>query len=358
MFLRFTNSAILALIGLLTLTGLYGIVFTLHGWVFEIHRVAGWALIALIPWKAIISLRSLRRGLNRRFDRSVVVGVSVLLGALTLLVLGLGLTWAWRLSPGMVWLGQYGDTAISWHWMLALGLLPLFALHAWRRWPRPRRSDFTSRRAVLQMLGIGAAGIAGWWAAESLARVRASPEAPRRFTGSREQSSFSGNAFPITNSLGEGKIVLDPASWTLALGGAGVKPYTMTYGEVLALPAIEKVATIDCTTGWYSTQVWRGVPLLDLLDRAGLRQEAGVVRLRAASGYFGDFTLSEAREILLATHVGGEVLQHWHGFPLRAVVPSRRGWFWVKWLTGMEVLAAHQASASERPANEFAASQQ
>jgi len=67
------------------------------------------------------------------------------------------------------------------------------------------------------------------------------------------------------------------------------------------------------------------------------------VRLRAASGYAMDFTLAEAGEILLATHVGGEVLDHWHGFPLRAVVPSRRGWFWVKWLTEIEALTRPHA---------------
>jgi DMSO/TMAO reductase YedYZ molybdopterin-dependent catalytic subunit len=37
--------------------------------------------------------------------------------------------------------------------------------------------------------------------------------------------------------------------------------------------------------------------------------------------------------------VGGEALDHVHGFPLRAVVPARRGWFWVKWVGEVEVLA-------------------
>ena len=48
--------------------------------------------------------------------------------------------------------------------------------------------------------------------------------------------------------------------------------------------------------------------------------------------------LEQAEEILLATYVGDQVLNHSHGFPLRAVVPSRRGWHWVKWLTEIEVV--------------------
>jgi DMSO/TMAO reductase YedYZ molybdopterin-dependent catalytic subunit len=63
----------------------------------------------------------------------------------------------------------------------------------------------------------------------------------------------------------------------------------------------------------------------------------GIV-LKSIQDYTAAYTLEQAQEILLATHVGGEVLNHSHGFPLRAVVPSRRGWQWVKWLTEIEVI--------------------
>src|SRR5712692_10360533 len=105
MLLRFTNTALLALVILLTLTGLWGIAFTLQGWLFDVHRAAGWAVIALIPCKTLISVRSLLRGLDFRFDRSWMVGVSLLLAALTLGVLWLGLDWTWRLGPDLLWLG-------------------------------------------------------------------------------------------------------------------------------------------------------------------------------------------------------------------------------------------------------------
>jgi len=343
MSVRFTNTLLLALVALLTLTGLYGLVWPFPGWMFEVHRAAGWALIALIPWKMVISLRSLGRGLQPRFDRSVVVAVSILLAAATLFVLALGVMWAWRIGPSLFWLGGYADTAISWHWMIALGLLPAFALHAWRRWPRPKRSDFLSRRSAIKLFALGAAGVAGWGMAERFARARADAEAPRRFTGSREQGSFAGNSFPVTNGAGEGKTRLESRDWRLKVSGGVETPLALTYADIFALPTVEKTATIDCTTGWYSTQAWRGAPLTEVLARARLHPSAGAVRLRAASGYAMDFTLAEAGEILLATHVGGEVLDHWHGFPLRAVVPSRRGWFWVKWLTEIEALTRPHA---------------
>lgn len=336
MILRFTNTALLILVATLSLTGVYGLFFTLHGWTFDLHRWAAWGVIALVPWKAAISARSLRRGLKPNFDRGLVVGASILLAVLALAVLGLGLMWPWRLGPAELWLRQ---TVISWHWILALALIPPLVLHAWRRWPRPKAADLTSRRGALKALSVGAAGLAGWWAAESLARFRFGGDlsTPRRFTGSREQGSFTGNAFPITHRPGEGRSPIDPATYTLAIAGAVEVPRTFTYPELLAIPASEATATLDCTLGWYATQIWRGVLLTSLLALAGLPPEARFIRLQSDSGYAHTFSLPEAREILLATHVGDEALDHWHGFPLRAVVPSRRGWFWIKWLVKVEV---------------------
>lgn len=333
--LRFVNATLLALIVVLTLTGTYALFFNTHPWVMDLHRGASWALLAFLPFKAIIAIRSLRRGLDRRFKRSVVVLASLLLAGVTLIVIGLGVLWLWHLGPELLWLWQ---TTIAWHWMLALVLLLPFAFHVWQRWPRPRRADFTARRNALKLMGLSAAGVAGWLAAEAVAQQRAGSASTRRFTGSREQGSFSGNAFPVTNSLGEGEQQVEAATWRLTVDGAVRSPLRFDYDALLTLPAVETIATLDCTSGWYSTQVWRGVPLAQLLEQAGLAATALGVKLQGVSGYWGVYTLEEAQSILLATHVGGEVLNHWHGFPLRAVVPSRRGWFWIKWLTRVEVL--------------------
>jgi hypothetical protein len=318
---------------ILTVTGIYGLFWTLGGWVFDLHRISGWFLIGTIPWKAAISLRSLRRGLRPGFDQGVLVILSLLLASATALVIGLGFAWSWRLGPQELWIRQ---TAISWHWMLALGLLAPFALHVWRRWPRPKKADLLSRRAVLKFAGLGAVALAGWWSAEGLAAWREVLQSPRRYTGSRRAGVFSGNRFPITHSLAAGQI--DLQAWRLVLEGAVSEPLSLTYEELSALPFTEQAATLDCTLGWYTVQNWRGVRLEDLFDRAGSLPKAFAVRLEAVTGYAHILPLPEARQVLLATHVGEEVLDHWHGFPLRAVVPTRRGWFWVKWVSRIELI--------------------
>jgi hypothetical protein len=48
----------------------------------------------------------------------------------------------------------------------------------------------------------------------------------------------------------------------------------------------------------------------------------------------GVMTGPEARR----RNVGGEVLSHAHGFPLRLVAPERRGFQWIKWLATIEVV--------------------
>jgi DMSO/TMAO reductase YedYZ molybdopterin-dependent catalytic subunit len=336
--LRFINVLILVLFCILGLTGLYGLVWPFPSSLFEIHRIAGWALIVLIPWKSAIALRSLARGLRGRLHRRLMVIVSVVLTIATLTILIVVLLWTWQIGPYYVWIGPYAYSGIGWHWGIALGLAPLFILHVWQRWPRPKRVDFTGRRQALKMFGFGAAALVSWGAAEALAKSLEKPGAPRRFTGSREEASFAGNAHPVTTAPDQGRIKLDPQRWSLRITGAVKTPLQFTYAEALALSTAEVTATLDCTGGWYTVQTWRGIPLIELLSRAQLQPEALGIVLRGVQEYTAPFTLAQAEEILLATYVGEEVLNHSHGFPLRAVVPSRRGWHWVKWLTEIEVI--------------------
>lgn len=338
MLLQFTNTALLSAVTLQLLTGLFVLFWPVSSVVMDVHRIGAWALLALLPWKILIAYRSLAKGLKRTFDRGVVPIVSSLLAAALILVLAAGFAWTWRIGEWLVILGQ---TVISWHWVLGLGLIPFFAIHTWSRWPNPRRQVLLSRRSALRTLGMLLFGAVGWQAAELVAERRQVAEHARSpTTGSRQYNSFQGNAFPVTTNFGENPRRLDPKAWSLDLTGKVERPLSLTYDQLIHLPPSERTETLDCTVGWYSIQRWRGVPLMELVQRARPKPAASFIRLWADTGYMKTFTFQQAKGILLATHVGGEQLSHPHGFPLRAVVPGWRGWFWVKWLTQVEILAS------------------
>ena len=336
--LRFINTLILILFCLLGITGLYGLVWPFPSSLFEIHRLAGWGLLVLLPWKAAIAVRCLRRVLTRRFDRGILVVISLLLSLATLTVAALVLLWKLQIGPYYVWIAGFGYSGIGWHWGIAMGLAPLFVIHAWRHWLKPKKADFTGRRQVLKLMGLGAATVAGWGLTELLAKSIEQEKVQRRFTGSREEASFAGNAHPVTSGADQGKVRLDPETWSLRVTGAVDTPLAWTYADILAHSTSEVTATLDCTGGWYTVQTWRGILLIELLDQAQLLPQAKGIILRGVLEYSAPFTLAQAQEILLATHVSEQVLDHPHGFPLRAVVPSRRGWHWVKWMTEVQVI--------------------
>jgi DMSO/TMAO reductase YedYZ molybdopterin-dependent catalytic subunit len=328
---RLVNTVLLVLMGALLVSGVVMLYTTWLPWVFDVHRIMGFAVIALLPWKVWIVYRSLRRRI-RDHGPWLSTLASLPLAVLLLLVIGLALMWMWRVGPYQTVLAQ---TVIAWHWMLGLGMTPFFIAHVWLRWPRPRVADFASRRGTLRLLGLGAAGVVGWLLSVAIARIPATEERPRRpVTGSRGFGRFTANIFPVT---GEGTVEIDVAVWRLSVEGAVDEALSLTYDEIHSMAEETRIETLDCTSGWYTVQQWTGIPLVRILEEAGAVGAAGV-RLVSATGYNHTYSMAEARAILLATHVGEEVLAPRHGYPLRAIVPDRRGWFWVKWLVRVEVL--------------------
>ena len=136
--------------------------------------------------------------------------------------------------------------------------------------------------------------------------------------------------------------------------------------ETNAVPSSEAISNESTTTCAVSAGEFTGVPLAEVLKKAGLKSNAVSVRFQGfdrgqpdlavqyRSVGRSDFKLVDPGVInyekgmplakalhpdtLLAWSMNGEWLTHIHGAPVRVVTPGWSGNWWVKWLEQIEVL--------------------
>ncbi len=134
-------------------------------------------------------------------------------------------------------------------------------------------------------------------------------------------------------------------SWNLMINGQVDNPFTLTYQEVLAQPMKQQYESLMCISNevggpYMSNASWEGIPLADLLQRAGVKAGATKVVFHAADDYTDSIHLTKALEptTLLAVRMNGLTLPQEHGFPVRMLVPGIYGMKHCKWLTRIEVV--------------------
>ena len=315
---RRTNLALLALLIITILTGVlsWAVGSGFDRWVVLAHGIAGLAIIVLIPWKSMIARRGLARGrpgtgTSIAFAVLVVTSIAAGLVHVTGIVQAVG-----PLSP----LGVHVATGV--------GAIVVGIAHVVQRPVYPHATDL-SRRNLLRGGAVLGAGAVGWLSVAGTLRLTGAPGADRRITGSFERGSGSPSDMPVTQWLNDPQQEIDPSTWRLQVLH-GTRQLSVddlaAFGDTLQ-------ATLDCTGGWYAQQAWSGVRLDHLLDGA----TGDSILVRSVTGYSRRLPLSDASGLLLATHAGGELLSSGHGAPARLVAPGRRGFWWVKWVSAIDV---------------------
>ena len=104
-------------------------------------------------------------------------------------------------------------------------------------------------------------------------------------------------------------------------------------------PRRRRTCPITCVKGWSAGARWRGIPLLEVVRRAGGDASSRVRVVSLEQGLYGTSVLEgpQVSAALLATHLNGERLNLDHGYPLRLISPNRAGVLNTKWLTSVEV---------------------
>lgn len=132
-----------------------------------------------------------------------------------------------------------------------------------------------------------------------------------------------------------------PEAWTLRVSGLVDAPFTLGWDELQALPRQETLCDIHCVTRWSRyDNLFSGVPLAPLLERAGVQPAATHVLIHAEQGFTTNLPLDDlARPAnLLALEHNGSPLTPEHGGPVRLVVPHLYFWKSAKWIRGLEFL--------------------
>ena len=153
---------------------------------------------------------------------------------------------------------------------------------------------------------------------------------------------------------------IDPSKHRFMINGLVRTPMVFTMDELMRMPSVSRFHFIECgantgmewgnvavptcqyTHGMISCSEFTGVPLMHLLERAGVDVRKG--RFVLAEGADGSsmtrtipMSLIQSGEVFVAYGQNGEMLRPENGYPLRLVVPGIQGVSWVKYLRRIEV---------------------
>jgi DMSO/TMAO reductase YedYZ molybdopterin-dependent catalytic subunit len=136
---------------------------------------------------------------------------------------------------------------------------------------------------------------------------------------------------------------------SLNIDGLVDTPFTITIDELKEMPAIEEFVTLLCidyepqnptTNTLINNALWKGVPLLDLLNASGIDPSSSSIELHASDSYATMIplsNLSEQPKTMIAYEMNGIPLSDRHGFPVRLIAPGLYGYKNVKHITQIDV---------------------
>ena len=152
--------------------------------------------------------------------------------------------------------------------------------------------------------------------------------------------------------------IIDAATWRLSVEGPGVRnPLSIGYDELLRMPSTTVTRFIECAGngriffkeyqgempkgrpwryGSYAVAEWTGVPLREILERAGVKDSAVDVMPTGLDQAAVERPMPVAKamepDTIVAYAMNGDLLPPDHGFPARVVVPGWVGVNSIKWV--------------------------
>jgi DMSO/TMAO reductase YedYZ molybdopterin-dependent catalytic subunit len=191
-----------------------------------------------------------------------------------------------------------------------------------------------SRRGVLVATGAGIGVVVATSIGQAL-----TPLEPIGLLAAR-QPSKGPQGVPVNRTAAEAGVSTAQiaADWTLPIDGP--RPYTMTLAEIEEQAIHEARIPVAAVEGWSVDASWRGLRLLDVVERAGGNANSHVAVVSFGAGGFRRSQIfgPQLSDALLATHLNGQRLSLDQGYPLRLMAPNRPELLNTKWVALVEVL--------------------
>ncbi len=139
---------------------------------------------------------------------------------------------------------------------------------------------------------------------------------------------------------------VDIQDWSMSVEGMVERPFSIDYFDLLEMEMVERDVTLSCVSNEVGGNLvgnarWLGVPLIEILDRAGVQPGAEQLIGRSVDDFTVGFPVDavyDGREALVAVGMNGDPLPVEHGFPARLVVAGLYGYVSAtKWLSSIEL---------------------
>jgi DMSO/TMAO reductase YedYZ molybdopterin-dependent catalytic subunit len=147
------------------------------------------------------------------------------------------------------------------------------------------------------------------------------------------------------------------ADWRLKVDGLVEHELSLSLADLRALPSRTQITRHDCVEGWSCIGKWSGVPLSELMSRAGVKPEARYVVLHCADTlndgslsddpesirYYESIDLADAAhpQTILAYDMNGKKLDVAHGAPLRLRLERQLGYKMAKYIMRVELVRSY-----------------
>jgi DMSO/TMAO reductase YedYZ molybdopterin-dependent catalytic subunit len=125
------------------------------------------------------------------------------------------------------------------------------------------------------------------------------------------------------------------ADWRLRVEGLVTTPLSLTLADLRAMRSRTQITRHDCVEGWSAIGKWTGVPLSEVLAKAGAD-----ARARYVVFYYESIDMEDALhpQTILAYELNGETLPIKNGAPLRLRVERQLGYKMAKYLMRIELV--------------------